>query len=273
MVKDLGALEGCETLLVFGGCYSNLQATMALIEQAKALGIRPEHSICTGDVVAYCAQPEQTVQALREWGCHVLMGNCEESLSMGYNDCGCGFEEGSACDVLSNQWFEFSTRYTSDAHKQWMGRLPSNLRFSWGGQRFSVVHGSPASLNEFVFPSMPDSVFNAHIEQTQADVVLCGHSGLPFTKKVQQGVWFNAGAIGMPANDGQAHTWFGLIHKQEGGFLFEHRALHYDQQEAARIMRSNHLNNGYAKALTTGLWPSLDILPEAEKAMTGRARS
>jgi hypothetical protein len=28
--------------------------------------------------------------------------------------------------------------------------------------------------------------------------------------------------------------------------------------------------NGYARTLVTGLWPSLDVLPAAERAATGR---
>ena len=36
-------------------------------------------------------------------------------------------------------------------------------------------------------------------------------------------------------------------------------------------MLAEGLPGGYADALVTGLWPSLDVLPEAEKSRTGRA--
>jgi hypothetical protein len=57
-------------LLVFGGPYSNVRAVTALRAQSALLGIDATHTICTGDVVAYCAEPEETVAAIREWGCH-----------------------------------------------------------------------------------------------------------------------------------------------------------------------------------------------------------
>ena len=47
-VQDFGVFEG--PLVLFGGVYSNLQALEALIAE---VGERP--AICTGDVVAYCA--------------------------------------------------------------------------------------------------------------------------------------------------------------------------------------------------------------------------
>ena len=94
---DLGRLTG--PLLVFGGPYSNRQATEALRAEAERLGIPPERCICTGDVVAYCADPVGTTDLIRDWGCPVVMGNCEESLAEGAEDCGCGFLSGSTCDL------------------------------------------------------------------------------------------------------------------------------------------------------------------------------
>src|SRR5690606_24960153 len=76
-----GRLDG--PVLIFGGPYSNLDATEALIALAGTLAVPPGRAICTGDVAAYCADPQATTDALREWGCPVLMGNCQESLGTG----------------------------------------------------------------------------------------------------------------------------------------------------------------------------------------------
>ena len=95
-------------VLVFGGPYGNLEATRAVLDAADQAGIPPERTICTGDTVAYCADPGETVALLREAGIVVVMGNCEESLATGAIDCGCGYAEGSQCDVLSAQWFSGS---------------------------------------------------------------------------------------------------------------------------------------------------------------------
>ena len=91
--RDLGPLEG--PVLLFGGNYSNRQATEALMLRADVLGIAPSNVVCTGDVVAYCAEPQATTAAIRDWGCHVVAGNCEEQLAAAARDCACGFEAGS----------------------------------------------------------------------------------------------------------------------------------------------------------------------------------
>ena len=115
---DLGILEG--DVLLFGGPYSNLQATTAMQARANELGFSPESIICNGDAVAYCGQPEETVALLRNWGIHILMGNCEESIGNRLTDCGCGFEADTLCSTLSDQWYRFARDRVSEDDCNWM---------------------------------------------------------------------------------------------------------------------------------------------------------
>jgi hypothetical protein len=73
----------------------------------------------------------------------------------------------------------------------------------------------------------------------------------------------------MPANDGTPETWYGLIRADGGEVRLSLRRLAYDHCGAAAAMRRSGHANGYARTLVTGLWPSLDILPPAERAATG----
>lgn len=107
-----------------------VRAVLAMRARAVALGIAPTSCICTGDVVAYCVEPEETVAAIRDWACHVIAGNCEEQLAAGAGDCGCGFEEGSECDRLAKGWYEFANGRISSAAREWMASLPKTLRFT-----------------------------------------------------------------------------------------------------------------------------------------------
>ncbi len=268
-LHDLGALDG--PVLVFGGPYGNLEATEALLGQARALGIPPERMICTGDAVAYCAEPGATVAALRAAGCPVVMGNVEESLAAGSDDCGCGFAEGSACDALAAEWYAFAqARIDADA-RRWMAGLPRAIRFEMGGRRLVAVHGTPSRINRYLFPSEPDRAIAAEIAATGCDGVVAGHSGIPFTRLVGGRLWHNAGAIGLPANDGTPRVWYGVLRPQAEGIAVALHALAYDHGRAAATMRERGLGGGYAAALESGLWPSRDVLPAAERARSGVA--
>jgi predicted phosphodiesterase/pyruvate-formate lyase-activating enzyme len=251
-------------VLVFGGPYGNLEATRALLAAAKNLGIGGERMICTGDVVAYCADPAASVELVRESGAHVVMGNCEESLAAGNGDCGCGFAPGSACEKLSAAWFAHAERALDADARAWMAGLPRRIDLDFEGRRLAVVHGGTSRINRFVFASTTPDVKAAELKGADAEAVIAGHCGLPFTQIIRGKLWHNAGAIGMPANDGTPRTWFSLLVPQAHGLRIEHRALDYDHAAAARKLRAAGLPEEYALALLTGMWPSCDVLPYRE---------
>lgn len=267
-IVDLGDIQ--KPVLIFGGTYSNLQATQALKNAAEHYNIPPERCICTGDIVAYCGQPNETVALIREWGVHCLLGNCEESFADNSDDCGCGFDDGSQCDLLSGQWFSFSNQRLSKSDRAWFSTFPRYIRFHINGISSMVVHGSASSINQFIFSSSKNTVFLKEFSLTDTDLILGGHSGIPFTKRIDDQTWHNTGAVGMPANDGETHTWFSIIAPTENGIKIDNRALHYPHHETFQIMQQEGLANGYADCLLSGLWPSTDILPEIEKEKTGK---
>ncbi|MEM7269855.1 MAG: metallophosphoesterase family protein [Pseudomonadota bacterium] len=249
---DLGTLEG--PVLLFGGPYSNLQALEALIAEARRMGISAENAICTGDVVAYCGSPAETTALIRDWGCHVVAGNCEEQLAVGAADCGCGFEEGTLCDALSAEWYAYaSIRIVAEA-RAWMAGLPKRAVFTADGMRYAVIHGGANKTSRFLWPGDDKTDEIAALEQLVGpiDAVIGGHCGIAFTEPR----WINAGVIGMPPHDGRIETEFCVL----DGRPTLHR-LPYDAEAANAAMTGRA--SPYAEALTTGLWPSEEILPAA----------
>ncbi|PPQ26325.1 metallophosphoesterase family protein [Rhodopila globiformis] len=260
-----------QPLLLFGGCYSNLQATEALFAAAERLGIPPRRIICTGDVVAYAADAAATVDLVRRMGIPVVMGNCEESLGTRAADCGCGFAGGSACDLLSVAWYAHANAALDDDARAWMRGLPRRIDVEMSNRRLAVVHGSPRRINQFVFASAPADDLIGLIGVTGCDGVIGGHCGLPFTRVVDGRLWHNPGAIGVPANDGTPRVWFSVLRPSDGGIEICHLPLEYDHATAAAAIWTAGLPAGYADAMGSGLWPSTDVLPPMELQQRGVA--
>ncbi|MBX9758565.1 MAG: metallophosphatase family protein [Beijerinckiaceae bacterium] len=256
-------------VLVFGGPYSNLEATQALFAEGARRGFTPDRMICTGDAVAYCADAQATLDLIMQSGAHVVMGNCEEQLAAGEADCGCGFDPGSACDLLSVQWFAHAARNVRGDQRAWMAALPRRIDFAIGGRRLAVIHGGVETIAQYVFASTPASEKLRQIELAGVDGIVGGHCGLPFTQEIDGRLWHNAGAIGMPANDGAPRVWFSTLTPEADGLRIAHHALDYDHARAAAKMRAAGLPEGYARALETGCWPSLDVLPPQERLAEG----
>lgn len=259
-IIDLGELTG--NLLLFGGVYSNLNALDALINRAEEAGIPPENAICTGDIVAYCADAAGCVERIRNWGCPVLKGNCEARLAEDAPDCGCGYEEGSQCSVLSQAWYAHARMTVSAEAKVWMGQLPDRIVFRHNGLRYAVVHGGASDISKFLWPTTPFEVFRFEIKVLEGEVgavdrVVSGHSGIAFQAEVDGVTWVNAGAIGMPDNSGHAQTNYVTV----SGKSIENKVLNYDIDAQVKAMERSGLTQGYHQTLTSGYWPSEDTLP------------
>ncbi|MCH9673436.1 MAG: metallophosphatase family protein [Gammaproteobacteria bacterium] len=267
--RELGALS--EPVLVFGGPVSNLHATQAMLEVAKALGIPPARIICTGDLAAYCAQPAETIDCVMQSGVEVVMGNCEESLADNSDDCGCGFDEDSTCDVLAVDWYRHSNAQVTAPQRSWMSTLPSRIAFSMNAKRFVVVHGALSSINRFVFPATRGKDIDEELALTDADVVIGGHSGVPFTRARGDRLWHNCGSIGMPANDGTSRTWYSTITPTETSVILQCHPLRYDVGGARAAMTEAGLGPAYSDTLESGIWPSNDVMPAGDQARQGVA--
>ncbi len=258
-------------VLIFGGPYSNLAAVRAMRETGSRLNIPSGNILCTGDIVAYCASPQETTDIICDWGISVVQGNCEESLGNDASDCGCGFDEGSACDLLSTGWFNFAQTRISKDSKRWMAQLPANVSFTYAGLTMRAIHGGLNSINQFIFASDGKQLKEAQLAEAGVDVIIGGHCGIPFGQQLTKGFWLNAGVIGMPANDGRQDTWYMLITAEpEGQVTASWHQLTYDVSHTVSAMQNSGLNTPYVKALQSGYWPSVDILPEAEAGISGQ---
>ena len=150
-----------------------------------------------------------------------------------------------------------------------MGGLPRALELTLEALSVRVVHGGINRINRFVFESARE-VLAEELDEARADIVIAGHSGIPFIHEGKRGVWFNPGVIGLPANDGTRDGWYGLISRDKGEIVLSTHRLAYDAQSEAAAMRGLGHVHDYARTLLTGLWPSLDVLPPKERAASGR---
>ncbi len=268
-IKELGELSG--KLLIFGGIYGNLQALQAMRQTALAEGIPAHNIFCTGDVVGYCAQPAECIALIRNWGIHCIAGNVEIQLRNGEDDCGCNFNEDGRCDLASRNWYAYAKTKTGDAEIAWMNGLPDFIRFNYFGRRCAMLHGSVFKTAGYIFASTDWAAKRKNFEALNADVIIAGHSGLPFFQVEEDLCWLNAGVIGMPANDGGTHVWYATMEAGlDGDINFSLRRLSYDYQTAASAMLAAGLPQQYALTLTNGIWDNCEILSKAETLSQGK---
>jgi len=267
-VKNIDLISN-EKILVFGGVYSNLQALEAIRKVAIDQKIQNHQIICTGDILGYCAQPNECIELIQEWGIESIAGNVELQIRNDEESCGCNFSEGSRCDVFSQNWYQYIRDHISLENKEWLNTLPEFLKFNWGTHKAFVLHGGLEDTSQFVFKSTAWRVKQAILDKVDADIILAGHCGLPFKSKKDNRYWVNSGVIGMPANDGTPRVWYMILESKNDQVEISYKSLDYDYHTAHRLMLDNNLPSTYASTLISGLWDNMEILNEPEKNLQG----
>ena len=262
-----------DTLLIFGCIYGNYQALAALVAAQLDEDVAPSSIICTGDLAAYCADGDRVCSYFRQHlsAALVIRGNCERAIADDDDDCGCGFASGSLCERLSFSWHTYAKKSIQQDNKTWMKTLPPSAIIEFAGKRLAVIHADAQTDNNFIYASTETSHKRRIIEQLNVDGVIAGHSGIPFTDFIDDKIWHNSGALGMPANDGTSRVWYSKWRREKNQIRIEHRSLKYDIVAASQRMRQAKLPEDYQITLQTGIWPSDSVLPETERQQQGVA--
>lgn len=256
-ITDFGQRDA--PLLAAGGILSNAEALEAFAAIAGATPV-----VLTGDLAGYCADPARVWAQVRALGWPVVAGNVERQIASDADNCGCGFSPGSVCDRLSAEWYAHARRAAKEEDRAWMASLPDIGVVTVDGRRHAVLHGGATNIARYVWPTSHVDDFRREIAAIKAavgevDAVIAGHSGIAFQREIDGVLWINAGALGMPPHDARPETRFAEI----GGGGAVIRRLSYDHSGARQAMGEAGLDQGYDAALSTGIWPSEDVLPDA----------
>ncbi|MEQ9495273.1 MAG: metallophosphoesterase family protein [Deltaproteobacteria bacterium] len=249
-----------------GGIYSNYLALEAAIREAKKRGV--DQIWALGDFGAFGPHPNRSVEILREHDIPAIQGNYEESLSTNAEDCHCGYT-----DPRDNHYAQISYDYTfqntAPTYKAWMGTLPKHARLELGGQRLLLCHGSPRTINEFLWRSnTPTPFIERMLVEHDSDLIVCTHTGIHWERRDDRGRGVvNVGALGRPANDGRTNVWFAILTGQGGRVDVEFVPVAYDHHRLAREMSDEGLPDEFVETIETGWWTTcLEILPAKERA-------
>ena len=151
-----------------------------------------------------------------------------------------------------------------------MGTLPGQMRMSIGGKSLLLCHGSPRTINEFMWGSTTPKPFIAKLlREHEADSIVCTHTGIPWSRFLEPGKGvINVGALGRPANDGRTNVSFTIVEAAAGGALsVQDVPVPYDHTRLAREMREEGLPKEFVETIETGWWTTcLEILPAKERA-------
>lgn len=231
-------------LAIFSDIHSNLPALDAVLADIRAQ--TPDRVYCLGDLVGYASTPNEVVERIRRDGIPTIMGNYDDGVGFDREECGCAYKEPLDRE-LGQKSLEWTKGKTTSENKEFLRTLVPEIRFTAAGKRVLLVHGSPRRMNEYLFADRPLSSFRRLSKSSGADLIVFGHTHVPYVKDVD-GVWFiNVGSVGKP-KDGDPRACYAVIDLDTQPHV-TFRRVTYDVRTAAAGIRASGLPHKFARDL------------------------
>lgn len=232
---------------VLSDVHANLHALQAVWEDLEKQ--RPDAVYCLGDLVGYGAYPNEVIGFLRERDIPTLMGNYDDGVGFDKDDCGCAYHD-SKEERLGKLSLTWSRERTTEANKAYLRKLPTQIRLEGKDPSVLMVHGSPRRVNEYLYEDRPKSTYERLSKLAGTDVVLFGHTHLPYMKMLAGTLFVNVGSVGKP-KDGDPRAGYTMLTLEHSPSV-EFRRVVYDVAGAAKAVRESGLPHYYASILETG---------------------
>ncbi len=242
-------------LAVLADIHGNLPALEAVLDDAKQHEV--DRFIVAGDLTGG-PQDSKVIRKLRSLDSWMVRGNREEYL-LNFDK-----REGKHWAFLRCLY----RRLDSDTLDFIASLSDQRVLAVNGAEPIRVVHGSPQSSRESLFPNRnPDKLHvfrqagimtpgcnptrvDLVLDQIDENVLVCGHTHIPWVQRHEGKLALNPGAVGLPIN-GDPRAQYATLTGQSDHWQTEHRAIPYDIDRTRAAFHENGLleeGGGFARA-------------------------
>lgn len=179
--------------------HGNSDALTACLGAARQAGV--ERLLIVGDLVGYYYAPDEVLEQLSHWDWTAVRGNHEDMLAEWraggnhkpiYDRYGSGLA--AAIEKLNERQLDQ------------LNALPLRRDIEIGGKQVVLFHGTPTSVDTYVYPDAPEEDVDA-LAIPGADIVVCGHTHYPNIWRTDSGHIVNPGSVGQPRNRQPGAHW------------------------------------------------------------------
>lgn len=189
-------------IAIVSDIHANATAFEAVLNAAKAKNA--DALMVAGDLVGYYFQPKTVIQLMQsfEKPVYIVRGNHEELL----------FSAKTCRDQLAKvsakygPGIQIALDQLTDLEVDWITSLPHPLEVRYPDCFFLLCHGSPSSIDQYVYPDSPLEELVLSLNE-QPDVLIMGHTHYPFIRNVGSCLIINPGSVGQPRNRVPGAHW------------------------------------------------------------------
>lgn len=235
-------------IAVFSDIHGNLPAleeVLAHIEKQKVDAL-----FCLGDLVGYGPYPNEVIEAITGRKIPTIMGNYDDGVGYDRDDCGCAYR-GRREQELGDRSLLWTRQKTSEENKEILRALRPHIRVQVADLAILLVHGSPRRINEYLYEDRLERTMRRILDAAEADILICGHTHLPYHRILEGYHIINDGSVGKPI-DGDPRACYALVEITPQGPEVVFNRLAYDVERVARAIEASALPPEFAYYLRVG---------------------
>lgn len=218
--------------------HGNLPALEAALTDANVRGA--EKIYCSGDLTGYGPFPGEVCRTLAGNQITTIVGNYDAKVIAALHRPADWKER-----MKPGKWkvLEWTCRQIHGDAERFLSSLPPIHRETLAGRfELLMVHGSPVSAEDTIYPSITRYGLNKKLAGTRLDILVCGHTHIPFVRRVAGILVVNCGSAGQPV-DGDPRPAYALVRIRPG------------KPPSARIIRFDYPKEGLLRAIERSSLP------------------
>jgi len=229
--------------------HGNLPALEAAAADAKERGA--ERIIMAGDITGYGPFPNGVCNYLKKWHIPAITGNYDQKVIDVFTE---GASVTEAMKKKKREILLWTVEHIAEPNRRYLSDLPDHLDLQLAdGQKLLVVHGSPISMDDAIYPSITRQALEAKLGDAHPDILVCGHTHIPFVKRVGGVLVVNCSSTGHPV-DGDPRPAYALVHTtSDAAPRGQIIRFDYDKERTIKALEKSSLPKGLRKDFSEGI--------------------
>ncbi len=206
-----------------------------VLEAIEESGV--EVTLHAGDVVGYNPYPNEVIEVLRSRRIASIRGNHDRAVASG---------DTSWFNPYAASAVDWTRGELTDESMEYLLGLPAEMTPRGMDLRVKVVHGSPRDEDEYIYPHEASLDL---LDTAACEVLVMGHTHVPYVLESPRGLIINAGSVGQPRDADPRASWVLLDTSEQRA---EVRRVTYDVPSVYEEIMAKGLPHMLADRLLVG---------------------
>lgn len=223
---------------VISDIHGNMEALEAVLNDIENTE-KADKILCLGDLAMAGPEPSKAVERIKklvEDGKVVcIQGNTDKMIADFSEEILSNLKEKN--EIMANA-LASDVKALNEDQKTFLKNLPVNHEFTYLNTKILMVHGSPRKNDENIFPEMPMTEIEEMVKDTDADIILCGHTHIPCGYQTEsRKTVVNDGSVGRPFSE-EPKACYAILDISMGCVAVRHKHISYDVDTASKKLLS-----------------------------------